>query len=156
MALVSPPGSHGVTDRILWAPIQNPPSVTSVASVRCFPHCACFSPRSHGVRVTDDGLRSSARGPNVSHPTAFKHQRPVMESVPFTEEPLWQPHTDQISRSNLARFTVIGSREDRIFGPSEVMVSLRLVRSRSGGFLDRDRRISCCPIPHSGGKNSPA
>jgi acetoacetyl-CoA synthetase len=27
-----------------------------------------------------------------------------MESVPFTEEPLWQPHPDQISRSNLARF----------------------------------------------------
>ena len=27
-----------------------------------------------------------------------------MESVPSTEQPLWRPHPEQISRSNLARF----------------------------------------------------
>ncbi len=152
---VSPPGSHGVTDRILWAPIPNPPSVTSVASVRCFPRCACFSPRSHGVRVTDNGLRSLPRRPNVSdsdglQPTEINHGIRIFHRTTALAAAAGadQPEQPGAILRMVARKTILE--------PPGSSLALRLVGPRSGGILERDRRILCRPISHTRGASSPA
>ena len=49
-------------DRILWAPIPNPPSVTSVASVRCFPPLRSF------LRPEATGLPIEFSGASIPNP----------------------------------------------------------------------------------------
>jgi hypothetical protein len=68
----------------LWAPTQIPPSVTSV---RCFPRCACFSPRSHGVRVTTTDC-VPCRGA-----LTFRIRRPSA-----TRDQPWNPHLPSNNR----------------------------------------------------------